>query len=411
MTHINRSERGQALILIMIGMIALIGMTGLTIDGGDAYSEKRNSQNAADTAVLAAALAKVRDQDWQAIAYERASSNGYDDNGTTNRVEIYSCTDPASACEYYAGNSEYIQVVITAHTKAYFAPIVGIQELTTRSSAVARAVPTTTAQMFDGHAVVGLAPHDCQAVKYQGTADTSIPYGGIFVNSDCANSAFFNHSGAAQLSTPSLCSVGGITYAPGALDIPSISTGCTPYAYPPADIVEPDPVCTGNATQSGSTMSPGNYTGTFPPHGVTLLQSGVYCINGDFQLNGGDQLTGYNVVIRVNGGDVNWNGGAQVNLTAPTNGPFEGLLLLLPSDPTNAPDATVTINGNSNSSLTGSILAMSAAISVEGTGDDGIFGQVIGYTVELTGNSANSIIYNDSQNFDAETSPSIELTQ
>lgn len=411
MVHHRRSESGQALILIVIGIIALIGMTGLTIDGGDAYAEKRNSQNAADTAVLAAALAKVRGDDWHAIAYERAASNSYDNNGTTNAVEVYGCDDANSTCGYYDGNSEYIQVVITAHTKAYFAPVVGIQELVTKVNAVARAAPSTTTQMFDGHAVVGLAPHDCQAVKYQGAADTNIPYGGIFVNSDCTNSAFFNHSGAAQLSTPSLCSVGGITYAPGALDIPSISTGCEPYAYPPAEIVEPDPICTGNATRNGNSMSAGNYTGTFPPHGVTVLQSGVYCINGDFRLNGGDSLTGYNVVIRVNGGNVTWNGGAQVNLSAPTNGPFAGLLLLLPSDPANAPDATVTINGNSESSLSGSILAMSADISVEGTGDDGIFGQIIGYTVELTGNSANSIIYNDSQNYDAQTSPSVELTQ
>ena len=411
MKPINRTERGQALILIVIGIIALIGMTGLTVDGGGAYAEKRNAQNAADTAVLAAALAKVHGDDWQSVAFSRAASNGYDNNGTTNAVEVYGCEDPSSSCGYYEGNSEYVESVITSTIKTYFAPVVGVRELTVQVSAVARAVPSITTQMFDGHAVVGLAPHDCQAVKYQGNANTSIPYGGIFVNSDCDDSAFFNHSGAAQLSTPSLCTVGGIQYAPGALDIPSITTGCEPVGYPPTNIVETDPVCTGNAIQNGSTMSAGSYTGTFPPAGVTSLVSGVYCVHGDFRLNGGDSLTGHQVVIRVDGGDVSWNGGAYVDLTAPTSGPFDGLLLLLPSDPGNAPDATVTLNGNSTSTITGTIMAMSADVSVEGTGASGIFGQIIGYTIDLTGASDNSIIYNDAQNYDALKPGAVEQTQ
>jgi hypothetical protein len=54
---------------------------------------------------------------------------------------------------------------------------------------------------------------------------------------------------------------------------------------------------------------------------------------------------------------------------------------------------------------------MCSDIIVEGTGSSGIFGQIIGYTVELTGTSTNTIVYDDQQNFDAEVPPSIELTQ
>jgi Tfp pilus assembly protein PilV len=56
----HRSERGQALVLIVIGIIGLVGITALSIDGGNAYFDRRRAQNAADTAAMAAGLAKVR---------------------------------------------------------------------------------------------------------------------------------------------------------------------------------------------------------------------------------------------------------------------------------------------------------------------------------------------------------------
>src|SRR5512141_3224323 len=52
-------ERGQALVLIALAAIGLFGVTGLVIDGGAKFSDRRHAQNAADTAALAAALAKA----------------------------------------------------------------------------------------------------------------------------------------------------------------------------------------------------------------------------------------------------------------------------------------------------------------------------------------------------------------
>src|SRR5258705_13459829 len=53
------TERGQALILIALAAIGLFGIAGLVIDGGAKFSDRRHAQNAADTASLAAALAKL----------------------------------------------------------------------------------------------------------------------------------------------------------------------------------------------------------------------------------------------------------------------------------------------------------------------------------------------------------------
>lgn len=406
------SERGQAIVLIAFAIIGLIALTALAVDGGNAYSERRHAQNAADAAVLDAALAKVRGSNLTQLRNEglaRAASNDYVDSDPTSgsssedvNVEIYN--PPISGP--YAGDIEYIQTIITATVQTYFGRVIGIDHLTNKVEAVARARPPIINPMFWGNAVVSLAEHDCKATKYQGNANTTITGSGIFVNSDCDDSAFFNNSGAAQLTAPCLQSVGGIQYEPGAINIPGecILTGVDPL--PP--MVYPNPVCSGNASKNGNVLSPGNYSGTFPPAGVDHLESGVYCVDGNFRMNAGETLIGSDVVIVMNTGDVRWNGGANIQLDAPGSGDFAGLLLFMPESNHNE----IVINGNSDSSFTGTFLAPSSDITVNGTGGaTGMNSQIIGYTVDLTGTGNTLIHYNDSDNYDAPIYPVIELVQ
>ncbi len=407
-THAQK-ERGQALILIVFAIVALIGMTALAVDGGNAYAERRRAQNAADTTALDAALAKVRNGNLYNEGLARAASNNYVDGdpgaGSTQpkvNVEIYSPPTDGP----YSGDSEYVQVIITATIRTYFGRVVGINEITNEVEAVARGKPAVITPMAFGNAIVSLSPHDCKALTYQGNANTNLVGGGLFVNSDCDDSAFFNNSNAGSLTAPCLQAVGGITYTPGAVNIPGscINTGVSPLP----GIVYPNPTCSGNTSQNGNTLSPGNYTGTFPPSGVTNLEPGIYCVDGNFRLNASDTLIGSDVVIVVNTGDVRWNGGATVQLDAPSSGPYSGLLLFMPESNTNE----VVINGNSSSSFSGSILAPSSDVTVDGTGGaTGLHSQIIGYTVDISGNSLMNIIYNAGENYQAPIPPQVELVQ
>jgi hypothetical protein len=146
---------------------------------------------------------------------------------------------------------------------------------------------------------------------------------------------------------------------------------------------------------------------------VTFLESGVYCISGagnDFKLNAGDDITGSNVVIYVVHGDISIAGGAEMNLDAPDSGPYDGLLFYVPLG--SPVDHTVTINGNTNSTLTGTILAPSSHCKINGDGGmDEVSGQVICYTLAFEGNSPISIHYNDNQNWDAQEFPQLELSK
>ena len=405
------SESGQALVVIAFAAIGLFAFAALAIDGSIVFSDRRHAQNAADTAALDSALSKTRGGSWEQEGLDRATSNGYNDNGTSNLVEVYS--PPIDG--YYVGNSQYIQVKITSHVKTFFARILGFQQITNRVEAVARAVPGTISPMFDGHAIIGLAPHECKAIMYQGNANTTVEGGGIFVNSDCATSAFFNNSSAAQLTAPCLNAVGGINYEPSAINIPGcINSGAPAYNYPPDNIVFPNIVCPSGESQNGNILNPGTYTSgnKFPPNGVTLLNGGTYCVHNDFSVQGGDTLIGHDVIIIMLEGDVTFNGGATIELSGPAgpqseDNPYGGLFLYMPM----SNSGTININGNSESGFTGTILAPAADISINGTGGSGLHGQIIGYTVDLSGTSSTTIVYDNDENWDAPVPPQIELKQ
>src|SRR4030042_4564167 len=50
--HTN-SEKGQAIVYLVIGFVVFLGFVALAIDGGMALADRRHSQNAADSASLA----------------------------------------------------------------------------------------------------------------------------------------------------------------------------------------------------------------------------------------------------------------------------------------------------------------------------------------------------------------------
>ncbi len=408
----NKSEKGQAIILIVVAILGLLALTALAVDGGMAYSERRQAQNAADSAALDAGLAKVRGGDLIAEGRARAASNGFDNNGTDNTVTINN--PPLTGCNgqlsQYAGNDEYIQVIIRTVTETYFGGVVGVNEVDNCVDAVARARPPINAPMALGNAIVALSETECKALTYQGNSNVTVTGGGLFANSDCAGggnqSAFFNNSSSASLSAPCVQAVGAITYKPGALDLDCGAPQSSAAPLPP--IVYPNPVCTGNATKSGNVLSPGNYSGTFPPSGVDQLQSGIYCVSGEFRMNASDTLNGSDVLIVMESGGVSWNGGATLNLSAPTSGPFAGLLLFAPESNSDA----IKINGNSASTFTGSILAPSANITINGSGGaSGLNCQIIGGTVDLGGTNDTTINYNAAQNYNPPTNPIVELVE
>src|SRR5512143_969605 len=139
--HRNRiAQRGQVLIIFVFAIIGLIGMTGLAIDGGNIYSDRRHAQNAADTAALAAALYKVNMQKDMAggghvgwgdcrdvdatpslcgaevinAALDIAQENGYTNNivDSTVQINIPPTEGPYAVSDGSFTPSDYVEVII-----------------------------------------------------------------------------------------------------------------------------------------------------------------------------------------------------------------------------------------------------------------------------------------------------------
>lgn len=420
----RKTEKGQALILITFAIIGLIAITGLTVDGGMAYSDRRNAQNAADTAAFAAALAHSRGQNLTIVGQGVALVNGYDNNGTTNIVTVTSQNSPSGVCPAGATNNKDITVEITSVIETSFANIVGVQQVANTVTATTRACGTYIAPLFNGNTIVSLAPSGI-GFDANGTPDWTIIGGGIFSNSN-SNSAV-NCNGNSGLSTPSISIVGGVSLGQCSTSITNgIATGSTPYTWETyKDLLPPTPQCIGTAHFAGGQWHPQEGTnGTNIGSNVALNDSmnfapGLYCITnnpGIGHYNGaitGSGVTFYvpnpNFTIKFNGGN-----NSSLNATAPAAGDYQGVLLFVQPKVVNGVlqnVGSIDLRGNGNSDIVGTILAPSADVTMFGNSNSSalINSQIIAYQVDTGGNSDIVIQYNANNNYQATQPISISL--
>jgi Flp pilus assembly protein TadG len=91
-TH-RRDESGQVLVIFALSIVAVLAMTGLALDAGSTFAQRRDQQTASDMAALAAANHYlINNDDTLAVdlAREIAADNGYTDGvgGATVGIAI-----------------------------------------------------------------------------------------------------------------------------------------------------------------------------------------------------------------------------------------------------------------------------------------------------------------------------------
>ncbi|HJR80341.1 MAG TPA: Tad domain-containing protein [Anaerolineales bacterium] len=406
---INPFERGQALIVIALALVGLVGMAGLVIDGGNAFQDRQKAQNAVDSAALASAHARIRGEDLVAVALATAAQNGYNNDGVTNLVSLY--TPPKDGP--HAGDIEYIQVIITSHVNLYFARVIGRERITNTVEATARTTIPEVGPLLDGAAIASLAPDsNCfnrLSFWVHGEATLDITGGGVFVNSKNPTCALVEQgNGSIRVSDGySIAIVGGASIQKTRLITPAVTVGATPVGYPPPFFM-PKVGCGGDAEISldGTTMSAGAWGEEFPPPGVTRLGGGVYCLSNGMHVTG--HLEGHNVIFKVTGGEVRFSSGADIKLDAPNGGDNAGLLIYLPVENR----SRVVLNGGAGSSIQGTILAPGSPILIKGMdAKSGFHSQIIGYTIEADGTSNVVINYKPEQNFQSLNMPEVQLSE
>ena len=432
------SERGQALVLIALAAIVLFGFAGLAIDGSAKFSDRRHAQNAADTAALAAALAKVNAQKaglsssavqsaLALAALNRATSNSYDNNLVTNTVDVYNpphsgyysnCSDVHYDC------NDYIQVIITSNIDTYFARVIGFTQLHNRVEATAKTTTYNPNFNFGGNAIVALSPTGggCSLIA-GGSSTTTVNGGGLYSNSD-SSSCSFKQAGCAGTVTVnggsgSLTTVGGMNLVTScATNIQaSLVTGAKQLPFPPLiDLPEPAECSTAggksNPNSSTTLLTPG-YFAALPGSGNTwksniVLTPGIYCIGTQMKLTGSDSIslsvtpfgTGSGVFIYFKaGGDatpISLQGG-DVQLWAQTSGTYKNYLMYVAPNYSGSSTSCI-INGSSGQKLRGTIYAPYCNMRINGTSGSGFESQLIGYTVDMSGNSNVTLTYDPNNN-------------
>jgi hypothetical protein len=415
--QISRIEKGQALILFVFAVVALLGFTSLAIDGGMAYAERRHAQNAADTAAMAGALAKINeDANWDDIALAVATKNGYSNNEQIS-VQV---SEPAT---------NLVKVVITAPVDTVLVHFVypGIVQNTVE--AIVDVTAASFGSVFGGNALVGLNPHACDTVRAGGTSGTEIIGGGVFVNSDHPECAFRRHGAGDFVADGSIDVVGGWKNDGVKTVSPTPTTGVDPVPYPPdpdLDYAGIKNICDSLGLakldeEDESRLLPGHFSGDkFPPLGVTNFGASdstdpqIFCINvtDKFQLAAND-YEGHNVLFYMMNGNVEWNATANIILNPSSSGDYAGFLLVMdPHEYIDPPNTYVTINGSAEySRVSGTIWGPASHCKLNGTGDatnyEGL--QVVCYNIELLGNARLYITYDEDSTGKIETKPKLSL--
>ena len=404
------SEKGQALIMIALAAVALFAFAALAIDGSRNFSQKRYAQNAADTSVMAGALAHARNNDITTAALARAASNGFNNDGVTNRVEVTIVNSPSGVCPANTAGKD-ITVYIVTEIDTTFGRILGRDKLASDVTATSRACGSYTGPPFPGNAIVSLAPGGI-GFDAHGNTSVNVTGGGILSNSTTSPSVWCGGSAtvsAPSISTPGTPNVGGC-YSGGTS--PTTVPQITPSSY--LALFPRQPACNGNATETGGQYTPqagadGSKVELPTGAGNYHFTPGLYCVtnSGTFNIHGnitGSEVTFYFMMPSFT---MKYNGvGANISASAPTSGEYKGVLMYLaPQFDLNGnlvQTQNIAIRGNGDTDIVGAIIAPSAYVTMYANStNSAINSQIIAYQVDNQGGATVNISYDPNENYQA----------
>ena len=349
--------------MMVLALPAVLAATGLVIDLGRMYSFKREMQNAADAAAMAAA------QEWRQENYATynqaaltdAALNGFDENdGADITVNVPPHSGPKQ------GDSSFLEVIVTKPAPMYFMRLFRQEPPTVVARAVAGLMPADACLYV-------LDPHASGALTVAGNSTVTLHDCGVQVNSDSSTGAV--SQGTARLTSTGVGVVGNYT---GSGFFPTPTTGVVPAPDPFAYLEAPASAsCTYTSRQTiktETTLSPGVYCGGLEvtAQGRVHLNPGVYVLKGGgLKTQAGARLAGEKIMFYNTSGPsyswapVNFHAASESDLSPPDSGPYKGILFFNDRSIT-ATDLNV-FAGTPNTEFTGAIYF--ANTNVRFTGD------------------------------------------
>lgn len=390
---LQRNERGNVLIIAAFAMPLIVGSAGLAVDTVQWALLKRQLQRTADSAALAGVYAAVQggtQTPAQAVDYElnlgqnnasRRNSTGFTLNAA-NRTVTY----PVGAAWTNPVRVELSVSQVPAFSSMF------LPQITVAAGATAATISTGV------YCVVSLIDTNSTGISASGSADINMGCG-MITNSTSLTAAIA--TGSSSVTATPIAAVGAVAASSnwnGAELLPFTVKQNDPYAgiglpaFNASDCVDlpnqPNDVIDRSADVGVKCLN------SLQVQGDVTLGSATYVINGgDVGANATGKLrcSGCTIILTNSDssptatiGDVDLNGGAEINMSAPTSGTYNGILFY---QDRRAGSGTNIINGNSDSTLTGAFYFPRQELQINGSsGLTFSCAQFVSWTVDFIGN-------------------------
>ncbi|HEY0326749.1 MAG TPA: pilus assembly protein TadG-related protein [Allosphingosinicella sp.] len=388
LNRLIRCKRGNTLIVVAAAAPLLIGASAIGVDTIQVALAKRQLQRSADSAAMAGA--------YSVLQSGSASTAVTRDLTHNNRITLAGAPtiENAPTTGAFAGNARAVRVVLRANRTVPFMSFFTGSTMAVEVEATAAAVPDGT------YCVVSLENTSATGVSFGGNTTTDL---GCGVATNSTGPAAISVNGSPTVMASPIAAVGGVPpasrFGTGSVTLPYSPPQPDPFAgLPSADIPSsvssPCPSVSVNPNDT-TTLSPGCFSG-MDIKGTVTLNPGVYYINGS-TLSFGSQahVTGTGVTFILTStsaatspssiAQIDMNGGAELNLTAPSSGTYSGVLVY---QHRNAPLTNQHINGNSTSRIDGAFYMPSTEITFNGNAGMAVQClRLVGRRVNFSGNS------------------------
>lgn len=292
---------------------------------------------------------------------------------------------------------------VTVNGRRTFVPafmkIAGFAEIEVSARAVAESVGVKTEATAPGSGesgklttcILALNRFASGAVSFGGNTTFNAP--NCVVQANSLHASAIERRGSATANAAAFCAQGGIVGISQ-----NVHSDCfvdDPYAGVPKPVIGQCAAVTSVDSGEAAYFRAGTYCAPLEIRGTATFEKGVYVLRQGMQINAQAQVRGEGVIFYLTGdpsgtidATFHINGGADVRLSAPVDGHYEGLLLV--QDRTASPGAENRLNGNSGTYLRGAIYTPTQRIRINGTGDFGSLTDhmpVVADLIEFSGNS------------------------
>ena len=369
-------RRGQLIPMAALMIFVLVAFLGMGTDVGYLLLRKRQMQNAADAGAMWA-VQEIRRGKISPTPHpdvvaegEAGTSENLFPNGVAG-VQVTVNHPPSSGG--FVDNNLAVEVIICQQQRVFFMGALNF----TSSNVCARGVAAYVAN--SENCIYAMNPTDEKTLNVASSGAVLEAECGIIVNSSNNGGLYVESGGCLEATSIGVTANDyddtGDCPRPSIIE-PDPITKTPPAADPLAHIPPPPigPCITNFQIEASGPLLAGNYCGGVQvPSGVQVTLSGIYVFSGEmFDIQGdGAKVTGTETMLYFTNGNIESKGlkvgsAAELDLTSPTSGPYEGITIFVDRNLGNVPFHTADVSFESDSIVTvnGGIYALNQIVRV-----------------------------------------------